>query len=101
MIAAQGNVLLRHELLERMEQARARTDELFAILQSDSLYERPIPERHRIIFYVGHLEAFEWNLFRSHLLSLEPFDPKLDRLFAFGIDPIGGGLPSDRLSDWP
>ena len=61
----------------------------------------PIPERHRIIFYVGHLEAFEWNLFRSQLLSLESFDPNLDRLFAFGIDPIGGGLPSDRPSEWP
>ena len=25
----------------------------------------------------------------------------LDRLFAFGIDPVDGGLPSDQPSDWP
>jgi len=25
----------------------------------------------------------------------------LDKLFAFGIDPVDGGLPSDQPSDWP
>ena len=31
----------------------------------------------------------------------ESFHPEFDRLFAFGIDPVGGGLPSDVPSDWP
>src|SRR5579864_3456037 len=101
MFAAPEQIACRSQLLERLEQARARTDELFAIVRPDSLYARPIPERHRIIFYIGHLEAFDWNLFRSNLLRLEPFDPDLDRLFAFGIDPVGGGLPDDQPSDWP
>jgi iron(II)-dependent oxidoreductase len=101
VFAAPEQIASHYELLERMEQARARTDELFAIVRPDSLYARPIPERHRIIFYIGHLEAFDWNLFRSHLLSIESFDPGLDRLFAFGIDPVGGGLPDDQPSDWP
>ena len=30
-----------------------------------------------------------------------PFDPQLDHLFAFGIDPVDGGLPTDQPSDWP
>ena len=101
MFAAQENVGLRDELLERIEEARARTDELFAILRPDAIYERPIPERHRFIFYLGHLEAFDWNLVRSRLLRLESFNPEFDQLFAFGIDPIGSGLPSDQPSDWP
>jgi len=65
------------------------------------MYERPIPERHRIIFYVGHLEAFDWNLLHEGVLGLKSFHPEFDRLFAFGIDPLGGGLPSDAPSDWP
>jgi ergothioneine biosynthesis protein EgtB len=80
--------------------ARKQTDRLFDLVHPDALYDRPIPERHRIIFYVGHLEAFDWNLLRPGM-GKEPFDPKLDRLFAFGIDPVDGGLPSDVPSDWP
>src|SRR5258707_13254316 len=82
-------------------EARRATDSLFDIVRADSLYERPIPERHRIIFYVGHLEAFDRNLLKGRLFSLPDSFPDLDRLFAFGIDPVGGGLPSDQPSDWP
>jgi ergothioneine biosynthesis protein EgtB len=84
-------------LLDRLDQARAQTDKLFAIVRPDSLYDRPIPERHRIVFYIGHLEAFDWNLLRPG----QSFDESLDRLFAFGIDPVDGELPSDQPSDWP
>jgi len=51
-----------HLLLERMVDARRRSDALFDIVRTEAIYDRPIPERHRIIFYVGHLEAFDWNL---------------------------------------
>ena len=71
MLAAQKEVELCYELLERLTQARGLTDQLFAILRPDSLYERPIPERHRIVFYVGHLEAFDWNLLRDRVLHLD------------------------------
>jgi ergothioneine biosynthesis protein EgtB len=82
-------------------QARSQTDALFSVVRSDYLYERPIAERHRIIFYIGHLEAFDWNLLRERAFPLKPFQPDLDRLFAFGIDPVDGGLPSDQAKDWP
>jgi ergothioneine biosynthesis protein EgtB len=82
-------------------EARALTDELFSVVRPESFYERPIPERHRILFYLGHLEAFDWNLLGRNILALNSFQKEFDRLFAFGIDPVGGGLPSDRPSDWP
>jgi gamma-glutamyl hercynylcysteine S-oxide synthase len=88
-------------LLDRIADARRRSDALFNIVRPEAIYERPIPERHRIIFYVGHLEAFDWNLLHENVLGLKSFHPEFDRLFAFGIDPVGGGLPSDRPSDWP
>ena len=101
MPVAQGDVITRHDLIEQLANARQRTDDLFAIVKPDSLYDRPIAERHRIVFYIGHLEAFDWNLFHERVLRLESFHPEFDRLFAFGIDPVGGGLPTDQPSDWP
>lgn len=91
-----------HEaLLERVTEARRQTDKLFALVRPEALYERPIPERHRIIFYLGHLEAFDWNLLQPRIPNAKVFDKELDKLFAFGIDPVDGGLPTDQPSDWP
>jgi len=101
MLVAQKKVEVPHQLLERMSAARVRTDEIFDIVRPDSLYERPIPERHRIIFYLGHLEAFDWNLLRERVLGLKTFHADFDRLFAFGIDPVNGALPSDQPINWP
>ena len=69
------------------KRAREPTRSLI-LLPPNSFYERPVAERHRLIFYLGHLEAFDWNLL-SGPLGLESHDPAFDRLFAFGIDPVG------------
>jgi iron(II)-dependent oxidoreductase len=84
----------------RLQAGRDRSQELFAIVRREALYDRPIPERHRIIFYLGHLESFDWNLLKGPL-GLTSFDPELDKLFSFGIDPVDGQLPSDQPKDWP
>ena len=97
----EARLLLAVNCCERLAAARTRTDELFDLVRPDALYDRPIPERHRIIFYLGHLEAFDWNLLRERLMDVKAFHPELDQLFAFGIDPVGGGLPSDQPADWP
>jgi ergothioneine biosynthesis protein EgtB len=89
------------ELLVALAESRALTDDLFRVVREDSFYERPIPERHRIAFYLGHLEAFDWNLIGGHVLGLDAFHKEFDKLFAFGIDPVGGGLPTDQPADWP
>src|SRR5882672_12290889 len=88
------------QLGARLQAARDRSQELLAIIRPAALYDRPIPERHRIIFYMGHLEAFDWNLLREPL-GLSSFDADFDKLFAFGIDPVEGGLPADQPKDWP
>jgi gamma-glutamyl hercynylcysteine S-oxide synthase len=91
----------RQQLLDRLADSRSITDDLFRIVRADALYERPIPERHRIAFYIGHLEAFDWNLIAGQALGLGPAHKGFDHLFAFGIDPVDGGLPQDKPSDWP
>lgn len=89
------------DFLAELQSARHSTDELFALLAPDALYDRPIPERHRLIFYLGHLEAFDWNLICRTTLDVASFHPSFDRLFAFGIDPEPGKQSSDSASDWP
>jgi ergothioneine biosynthesis protein EgtB len=101
MLTAQRDAAVGDKLLERFRDARRKSDALFAIVKSEAIFDRPIPERHRIIFYVGHLEAFDWNLLHENVFGLKSFHSEFDRLFAFGIDPVGGGLPSDQPSDWP
>src|SRR4029077_12031107 len=88
-------------LLSRMAEARAQTDALFELLPPNSFYERPIAERHRLIFYLGHVEAFDWNLLGQRAFGLKSFNRSFDQLFAFGIDPVDGGLPTDQPEDWP
>ncbi|WP_347556402.1 SUMF1/EgtB/PvdO family nonheme iron enzyme [Robbsia sp. KACC 23696] len=89
------------DFLAEYRAACAQTDQLFAAVHPDFLSSRPVPERHRLLFYIGHLEAFDWNLLASRALAQPPFNPEFDHLFAFGIDPVGGGLPTDVPEDWP
>jgi ergothioneine biosynthesis protein EgtB len=99
-MATQAGTNYRRMLLSRLLEARAETDALFRIVRPEAMYDRPIAERHRIVFYVGHLEAFDWNLL-SGPCGLTSNQPEFERLFAFGIDPVGGGLPADQPHDWP
>jgi iron(II)-dependent oxidoreductase len=89
------------DLHQELAVARSQTDQLFELLTPDALYERPIAERNRLIFYFGHLEAFDWNQLGRRHLGLPSFHPTFDRLFERGIDPEPGQLPSDVPSDWP
>jgi gamma-glutamyl hercynylcysteine S-oxide synthase len=98
--ASRAMMNLEPSLLVRLQEARERTDALFALLPPNTFYDRPIPERHRLLFYFGHLEAFDRNLL-SPALGISSEDSTLDKLFAFGIDPVGGGLPTDKPGDWP
>jgi ergothioneine biosynthesis protein EgtB len=98
--ASRAVIALESNLLARLAEARSRTDALFLALPPNAFYERPIPERHRLIFYLGHLEAFDFNLL-GEPLGLTSHDETFNKLFAFGIDPMDGGLPKDQAQDWP
>jgi iron(II)-dependent oxidoreductase len=91
----------REILYARLLDARRLSDSIFRVVREPAMYDRPIPERNRIIFYLGHLEAFDWNLLSQGGFDLKASQPSFDKLFAFGIDPVDGGLPTDVPSDWP
>ena len=101
MLLTESDKVQTSSMQARLDEARARTDELFRLLSPGSIYERPIAERHRLIFYLGHLEAFDWNQVCRTGLGMQAFNPEFDKLFEFGIDPAPGQAPADVPSDWP
>ena len=44
----------RARLASELARARDQSQRLFSILHPSVLYERPIAERHRVVFYIGH-----------------------------------------------
>ena len=88
-------------LRDCLGEARKRTDELFSLVVPEALFARPVPERHRLNFYIGHVEAFDANMICGHALGMGPVNAEFDQLFAFGIDPDSSDLPADTPEDWP
>jgi formylglycine-generating enzyme required for sulfatase activity len=91
----------RTDLAVELQRARRQSDQFFSTLKAKYLYERPIRERHRVVFYIGHLDAFDYIQICRHGLGLNSKEPALDALFQAGIDPDSHHLPSDTPSDWP
>jgi gamma-glutamyl hercynylcysteine S-oxide synthase len=89
------------DLTHELAAARSQTDALFAAIDPAAIYDRPIPERNRMIFYLGHIEAFDWNQMVGTGVELRSHNTAFDKLFEFGIDPEPGQLPSDKPSEWP
>jgi formylglycine-generating enzyme required for sulfatase activity len=88
-------------LRAELNHARRQTDLLFDLIAPETLYERPIAERHRLIFYLGHFDAFDWNLLARRGKGENAFHLAFDLLFERGIDPPPGEAPADTPADWP
>jgi gamma-glutamyl hercynylcysteine S-oxide synthase len=88
-------------LIQELRSARLESDRFFSILNRRALYERPIAQRHRVIFYIGHLDGFDSIQICREALGIRSPEPELDALFQAGIDPDSANLPSDKPSDWP
>jgi formylglycine-generating enzyme required for sulfatase activity len=88
-------------LHRELARARAHTDAVFGLIADEALYDRPIPDRHRLVLYLGHLDAFDWNQVARGALGAPSFQPDFDRLFEAGIDPPPGKAPQDTAADWP
>lgn len=88
-------------LAKQLAFARAESDRLFDVLTPEAIYHRPISQRHRVVFYIGHLDGFDSIQICREGLGLKSPDPQLDDLFQAGIDPDSAHLPSDQPADWP
>jgi ergothioneine biosynthesis protein EgtB len=75
---------------------------LFDLLADGAYYSQPIALRHPIVFYEGHLPAFSFNTLVKKGLGGGSIDPRLETLFARGIDPSeDAGSQQEEPAEWP
>src|SRR3954468_17643745 len=77
----------RSAAIEWYQKNRTRSRQLFDLLAEDAYYSQPIALRHPIVFYEGHLPGFSFNTLVKKGLGRPSIDPRLETLFARGIDP--------------
>jgi formylglycine-generating enzyme required for sulfatase activity len=80
---------------------RRRTRAIFDLLREDAYYAQPIALRHPIVFYEGHLPAFSFNTLVRRALGGASIDPRLESLFARGIDPAEAAGSGSNGDAWP
>lgn len=79
-----------------------RYESLFETLACDAAYyEHAIPLRHPLIFYFGHTATFFVNkLLLTHLID-ERLDPRIESVFAVGVDEMSWDDLNEERYDWP
>jgi 5-histidylcysteine sulfoxide synthase/putative 4-mercaptohistidine N1-methyltranferase len=71
------------------------------LLDDDGFYQKSIPLRHPLIFYLGHTATFFVNKLVLAKLLPERIDPRMESMFAVGVDEMSWDDLSDESYDWP
>lgn len=92
----------RAEILACFHSTSDRYDSLFEVLSCDEAYYRkPISLRHPLIFYFGHTATFFINKLILAVLIDRRLDPRLESMFAVGVDEMSWDDLDDKRYDWP
>ncbi|MCB1957204.1 MAG: DinB family protein, partial [Rhodocyclaceae bacterium] len=92
----------RAEILRYFNDTFDRYESLFDTLSCDeAYYEKPIPLRHPLIFYLGHTATFFSNKFVLAGLLPQRIDPQLESIFAVGVDEMSWDDLDDAHYEWP
>ena len=92
----------RAELLRYFHATFDRYESLFEVLACDeAYYKKPISLRHPLIFYFGHTATFFINKFLLAGLIEQRIDPRLESMFAVGVDEMSWDDLDDARYDWP
>ena len=102
MDGASQRVVDRPASIDWFRKTRQRTAGMFDLLTEEAYYEQPIPLRHPVVFYEGHIPAFSVNTLIKRGLGRDGLDEDLERLFARGIDPEDqASADGVALTSWP
>jgi len=92
----------RADFLDWYRRNRERSAFLFDMLDPEAYASRPIPLRHPVLFYEGHLPAFSFITLARDTMGHTSVDPELERLFQRGIDPADTkAADAATRSTWP
>ena len=92
----------RGELLHYFHATFDCYESLFELLACDeAYYKKPISLRHPLIFYFGHTATFFINKFLLAGLIDQRIDPRLESMFAIGVDEMSWDDLDDARYDWP
>ena len=80
-----------------------RYESLFQLLANDeeAFTRKPISLRHPLIFYLGHTATFFINKFVLAGLVARRIDPRLESMFAVGVDEMSWDDLDEAHYDWP
>ncbi|MGE0071948.1 MAG: 5-histidylcysteine sulfoxide synthase [Thiomonas sp.] len=80
----------------------SRYESLFQLLRGEEAYVvKPIALRHPLIFYFGHTATFFINKLVLAGLLPQRIDPRLESMFAVGVDEMSWDDLDDTHYDWP
>ncbi|BDY12508.1 5-histidylcysteine sulfoxide synthase [Hydrogenimonas cancrithermarum] len=92
----------REEIRRYFHAAFDTFESLFTLLRNDDVfYHRPEPLRHPHIFYFGHTAVFFVNKLLLAKMIDERIDPKLESVFAVGVDEMSWDDLNEAHYDWP
>lgn len=92
----------REELRAYFHTTLDRYEQLFETLRSDeAYYKKPISLRHPLIFYLGHTATFFINKLVLAGVLTERINPRLESIFAVGVDEMSWDDLDEANYDWP
>lgn len=71
------------------------------LVDDEGFYQKAIPLRHPLIFYLGHTATFFVNKLVLAKLLPERIDPNMESVFAVGVDEMSWDDLSEESYDWP
>ena len=102
VLSGDNVVAKREEIREYFHATLDRYEQLFETLQGDEAYfKKPIPLRHPLVFYLGHTSTFFTNKLLLAGLITKRINPKMESMFAVGVDEMGWDDLDTTHYDWP
>ena len=92
----------RKEIKHYFQHCYKRYESLFTLVCDEAAYyQKADVLRHPIIFYYGHTATFFINKFKLAKIIDDRIDPKLESLFAVGVDEMSWDDLNEKHYDWP
>ena len=92
----------RQEIKEYFQYCYQRYESLFNLISTeDAYFQKANPLRHPLIFYYGHTATFFINKLKLAKVIDKRIDPKLESIFAVGVDEMSWDDLNEKHYEWP